>query len=143
MSASPANSPHCPCGNLRAYGDCCGRFHSGDGADTPQQLMRSRYGAFVLRLPDYLLATWHPDTRPGTLELPGLEQLRWLGLDIRSQQLGAGGKRARVEFIARYREDGGPVQARHEISRFVREDGRWYYVDSEFPRPPAPFPDRR
>ncbi|MBC7656473.1 MAG: hypothetical protein H7147_04775, partial [Frankiaceae bacterium] len=98
--------------------------------------MRARYGAFVLGLTDFLLASWHPDTRPETLELPGSEQLRWLGLDIRSKQLGASGKRARVEFIARYRENGGPVQTRHEISRFVREDGRWYYVDSEFPRPP-------
>lgn len=143
MSANPATLSHCPCGNLRPYADCCGRFHSGENADTPQQLMRSRYSAFVLRLPDYLLASWHPDTRPETLELADTDQLRWLGLDIRSKQLGASGLRARVEFIARYRESGGPVQMRHEISRFVREDGRWYYVDSEFPRPPAPFPDRR
>lgn len=143
MSAHFAISSHCACGNLRPYADCCGRFHAGDNPDTPQQLMRARYGAFVLRLTDFLLSSWHPDTRPATLELPDSEQLRWLGLDIRSKQLGASGNRARVEFIARYREHGGPVQMRHEISRFVREDGRWYYVDSEFPRPPAPFPDRR
>ena len=73
-----------------------GRFHSGEIADTPQQLMRARYGAFVLRLTDFLLASWHPDTRPETLELPSAEQLRWLGLDIRSKQLGASGNRARV-----------------------------------------------
>lgn len=105
--------------------------------------MRSRYSAFVLRLSDYLLQTWHPDTRPATLELPEAEQMRWLGLDIRAQQLGASGKRARVEFFARYREQDGPVKTQHEVSRFVREDGRWFYVDGEFPAPPAPFPSRR
>ena len=133
---------HCPCGNLRPYADCCGRCHAGVAAETAQKLMRARYSAYVLRLTDYLLATWHPDTRPATLELPGPDQLRWLGLDIRAQQLGAGGRRARVEFFARFREAGGAVQTQHEVSRFVREDGRWFYVDGEFPPPPTPFPVR-
>jgi SEC-C motif domain protein len=133
----------CACGNLRAYAECCGRFHSGEPADTAPQLMRSRYSAYVLRLTDYLLATWHPDTRPATLELPPVEQLRWVGLDIRSQKLGGNGRRARVEFIARFREgDGSRVQSQHEVSRFVREDGRWLYVDGEFPAPPTPFTHR-
>ena len=133
----------CPCGNLRAYMECCGRFHAGEIPDTAPQLMRSRYSAYVLRLTDYLLATWHPDTRPESLELPPPEELRWVGLDIRSQRLGGNGRRARVEFIARFREGGGSrVQAQHEVSRFVREDGRWLYVDGEFPAPPTPFTHR-
>lgn len=139
---SPRSST-CPCGNLRAYAECCGRFHAGEVPDTAPQLMRSRYSAFVLRLTDYLLDTWHPDTRPASLELPPPEQLRWVGLDIRSQKLGGNGRRARVEFIARFREGGDSrVQAQHEVSRFVREDGRWYYVDGEFPAPPTPFTHR-
>ena len=76
----------CPCGNLRAYAECCGRFHAGEVPDTAPQLMRSRYSAYVLRLTDYLLATWHPDTRPDVLALPPPEELRWVGLDIRSQR---------------------------------------------------------
>jgi SEC-C motif-containing protein len=145
---NPVSTPsvvptRCACGLLRPYATCCGRFHRGEPPDTAQQLMRSRYSAYVLRLSDYLLQTWHPDTRPATLDLPALEQMRWLGLDIRAQQLGAGGKRARVEFFARFREQGGPVQTQHEVSRFVREDGRWLYVDGEFPAPPTPFPSRR
>jgi SEC-C motif-containing protein len=133
----------CPCGNLRAYAECCGRFHAGEIPDTAPQLMRSRYSAYVLRLTDYLLATWHPDTRPEALALPPPEELRWVGLDIRSQRLGGNGRRARVEFIARFREGGGSrVQAQHEVSRFVREDGRWFYVDGEFPAPPTPFTHR-
>ena len=143
MSAiQSASLNHCPCGNLRAYAECCGRFHAGEAADTAPQLMRSRYSAYVLRLTDYLLATWHPDTRPGVLDLPTPEQLRWMGLDIRSQKLGGNGRRARVEFIARFREAGGTVQAQHEVSRFVREDGRWFYVDGEFPAPPTPYTHR-
>jgi SEC-C motif domain protein len=133
----------CPCGNLRAYAECCGRFHAGEIPDTAPQLMRSRYSAYVLRLTDYLLATWHPDTRPESLALPPVEDLRWVGLDIRSQRLGGNGRRARVEFIARFREGGGSrVQAQHEVSRFVREEGRWFYVDGEFPAPPTPFTHR-
>ncbi len=143
MSAiQPASLNHCPCGNSRAYRECCGRLHSGEAAETAPQLMRSRYSAYVLRLTDYLLATWHPDTRPGALDLAASEQLRWMGLDIRSHKLGGNGRRARVEFIARFREEGGTVQAQHEISRFVREDGRWLYVDGEFPAPPTPFTHR-
>jgi SEC-C motif domain protein len=133
----------CPCGNLRAYSECCGRFHSGETADTAPQLMRSRYSAYVLQLTDYLLATWHPDTRPQSLVLPPAEELRWVGLDIRSQKIGGNGRRARVEFIARFREGGGSrVQSQHEVSRFVREDGRWLYVDGEAPAPPTPFTHR-
>jgi SEC-C motif-containing protein len=142
VSTPSASISRCPCGLLRPYAECCGRFHAGELPDTAQQLMRSRYSAYVLRLSDYLLQTWHPDTRPATLELPEAEQLRWIGLDIRAQKVGAGGQRARVEFFARYREQGGTVKTQHEVSRFVREAGRWYYVDGEFPAPPTPFPSR-
>jgi SEC-C motif-containing protein len=128
---------HCACGNPRAYADCCGRFHAGEPADSAQKLMRSRYCAHVLRLQDYLLATWHPSTRPATLNLPEADALRWLGLDIRSQTESADS--ARVEFIARYRIGGGSVQKQHEISRFQRVDQHWFYVDGEFPPPPPRF----
>jgi len=103
--------------------------------------MRSRYSAYVLHLEDYLLATWHPSTRPAKLDLADSESTRWLGLEIRSQQQTADS--ARIEFIARYRIGDGPVQRQHEISRFVREEGRWYYLDGEFPAPPPPFTQQR
>jgi SEC-C motif-containing protein len=128
---------HCTCGNPRPYGDCCGRFHAGEAANTAQKLMRSRYSAYMLQLEDYLLATWHPLTRPVALSLAEADTTRWLGLDIRSQQETFNS--ARVEFIARYRVGGGPVQKLHEISRFVREDERWFYLDGEFPPPKASF----
>ena len=87
--------------------------------------MRSRYSAFVLGDVDYLLATWHVSTRPGELTLePGV---RWLGLEVRSQGL-TGPDTAEVEFVARSRLAGRGNRL-HERSRFVREAGRWFYVD--------------
>ncbi|MFD5339988.1 YchJ family protein [Streptomyces hawaiiensis] len=117
----------CPCGLPQAYEACCGRFHSAAAAaPTAEALMRSRYCAFVKGDAGYLLRTWHPRTRPGTLELdPGT---RWTGLEI----LGTGDGSAfhstgTVEFRASYR--GGSL---HERSGFERVDGAWVYVAGEF-----------
>ena len=85
--------------------------------------MRSRYSAYVLGLPDYLLATWHPGTAPGELELP---LVKWLGLEVRHAQ--ASVDVGVVVFVAGCRYN-GRAQRMHETSRFVREQGRWYYVD--------------
>ena len=90
--------------------------------------MRSRYSAYVLRQAPYLLASWHPHTRPAQLDFePGL---KWLGLKILRHQL-VDGTHAIVEFVARCRVGGGRAQRLHETSRFVVEDGRWYYVDGD------------
>ena len=112
------------------YVQCCGRFHSGAAeAATAEQLMRSRYSAFVRLDADYLLRTWHPDTAPATLELdPGMG---WRRLDILATSGGGPFDSAgTVEFKAHYRYDGARGVL-HEVSRFVREDGRWYYVDGD------------
>ena len=95
--------------------------------------MRSRYSAYVLGLRDYLAATWHPSTRPDPFELDDTPGLRWLGLEIR-RHAGIGDDTAVVEFVARYKPGGAPAVRLHEISRFERVDGRWLYVDGEFPR---------
>jgi SEC-C motif domain protein len=128
--SSPSLLP-CPCGSATAYADCCGRFHTGPQqllAPDAERLMRSRYSAFVLGLHDYLLASWHASTRPQRLEAdpPGL---KWLGLEVRCHRQ-HDDRRASVEFIARNKL-GGRAQRLHETSRFVREDGRWYYLDGE------------
>lgn len=122
----------CPCGLPHPYADCCGRYHAGPLhllASDAEALMRSRYSAFVNGLPDYLLATWHASTRPALLE-PDPPGLRWLGLDVR-RHVAQDADHAIVEFVARSKL-GGRAQRLHETSRFVREDGRWYYVDGEF-----------
>jgi len=122
----------CPCGENANYADCCGRLHAGAIAPTAAALMRSRYSAYTLALADYLLATWHPDTRPAHLDFSDAGQTRWLGLELRAQrELDA--DHATVEFVARYRLGGAPAVRLHEISRFERIDGRWFYRDGEFP----------
>lgn len=90
--------------------------------------MRSRYSAFVLGLHDYLLATWHPSTRPAALA-PFDPALRWLGLDVRAHRV-IDTDHATVEFVARSKV-AGRAHRLHETSRFVRADGRWYYVDGD------------
>ncbi len=91
--------------------------------------MRSRYSAYVVGDIAYLLATWHPSTAPGELEL---SPVKWLGLEVRHAE--AAGDSGVVEFVARCRPLGqgsGSAQRMHETSRFVRQDGRWYYIDGE------------
>ena len=88
-------------------------------------LMRSRYSAFVLGLESYLLATWHPDTRPASIDFP--PDLRWLGLEIRASAQ-SDADHATVEFVARSKRAGRAMRL-HEISRFVRVEGRWVYLD--------------
>jgi len=89
--------------------------------------MRSRYSAFVLGDTGYLLATWHPTTRPRTVRLdPGV---RWTGLDVLASSGGSllAGE-GTVEFRA-HRVVDGVAGWQHERSRFVREGGRWCYLD--------------
>jgi SEC-C motif domain protein len=129
-------SASCPCGRVDAkkravaYADCCGRFveHFNDvPAPDAEHLMRSRYSAFVLERADYLLATWHSSTRPASMDFDA--GAKWLGLEVREHKTTGAGT-AEVEFVARYRLDGRAVRL-HERSRFVREDGRWFYVDGD------------
>lgn len=128
-AARPTTLP-CPCDSARRYDACCGRYHAGPlalQAPDAQQLMRSRYSAYVLGLADYLLATWHPTTRPVTLEADP-PALRWLGLEVRRFEP-IDDDHATVEFVARSKL-GGRAHRLHEHSRFIREEGRWYYLDA-------------
>jgi SEC-C motif-containing protein len=118
----------CPCGRGAGFTACCGRYL---GTATPapdaESLMRSRYSAFVRGDVAHLLATWHASTRPATLDLePGV---KWLGLDVRAHRA-LDADHAEVEFVARSRLNGRASRL-HERSRFVREGGRWYYVDGD------------
>ncbi|MDO5693985.1 MAG: YchJ family metal-binding protein [Pseudomonadota bacterium] len=127
----------CPCGRADTrgrplpYDACCGRYldHWGENpAPDAESLMRSRYTAFVRQRADYLLATWHAPQRPPVIDFdPGA---RWLGLEVRAARM-TGDDTAEVEFVARHRIAGRAVRL-HERSRFVREDGRWFYVDGVF-----------
>lgn len=102
--------------------------------------MRSRYSAYVLELTSYLLETWHPDTRPASLDFEEQPKPKWLGLSVRACDV-LGTAEAMVEFVARYKVR-GRAHRLQERSRFVWEDGRWYYVDGRFPSDEAPGQDR-
>lgn len=133
MSKSATRPPPdpCPCARARAYPDCCGRWHRGEPAPDAESLMRSRYSAYVRGDTDYLLASWHSSTRPAELGLEDAAGARttWLGLEIQ-RCADTGADTAEVEFLARYRIGGGRAVRMREHSRFVREDGRWYYLDA-------------
>ena len=119
----------CPCGRGNRYGVCCGPLHQGVTAADAEALMRSRYSAYVLHLESYLQSTWHASTRPPQIRFDDEPALKWLGLQVKRHE--TSGESAVVEFVARYRQ-GGRGQRLHEVSRFVREAGRWYYVAGEF-----------
>ena len=120
----------CPCDEQRLYARCCEPFHQGAAAPTAEALMRSRYSAYVLRLEAYLLASWHASMRPASLDLAAeTPPPKWLGLKILRHE--RQGDAAVVEFVAKFKLGGGSAQRLHEVSRFVREDARWFYVDGD------------
>lgn len=124
----------CPCGRPLPYAQCCGALHdeydrSGHlTAPDAEALMRSRYSAFVMDRRDYLMATWHPRTRPRQLEAPE-PGLRWLGLDVLRHRV-LDEDHAEVRFVARSKL-GGRAHRLTETSRFERINGEWLYVDGD------------
>lgn len=115
-------------------GACCGPVLAGQRrAPTAEALMRSRYTAFAVRDLEHLLHSWHPSTAPSRGELAAslAEEVRWLRLEI--LQTAAGGPfddAGAIEFRAHSKGPHGR-QVMHELSRFVREDGAWLYVDGD------------
>lgn len=113
----------CPCGSGTAYDACCGRLHRGAAqAESPEELMRSRYAAYAVGDTDYVFRTWHPRTRPD--DLTPDPALAWTGLSIE-----ASGDDW-VEFVASYLRDGVTGELR-ERSRFEQRGGRWVYVEGD------------
>ncbi len=132
MKSTPARPETCPCGSQRPFARCCGPLLSGDEqAATAEQLMRSRYSAYVAGDALYLERTWHPSTRPARLQLDSSPGPQWKGLSILASTAGgAEDSQGTVEFIARYKT-GGRAGKLHEKSRFVKENDRWYYLDAD------------
>ena len=120
----------CPCGSGKTFADCCGRLiEKGEPAATAEALMRSRYTAYALGKEAYVLSTWHGSTRPASLDLAAQPAPKWIGLEVlRHEQQDE--IHAIVEFVARYKVNGRAFRMR-ESSRFVKEGGRWHYVDGD------------
>lgn len=124
-----SDSKLCPCGSGKEYSQCCEPYLNGSEiAPTAEKLMRSRYVAYTLLNNDYLLQTWHESTRPKDYQ-PAEEGIDWRGLDIlRTEAGGENDDRGIVEFRAKCRVNGESAGV-DEASEFLKEDGRWYYVD--------------
>ena len=121
----------CYCMNKMPYQQCCEPIISGaSSAQTAEQLMRSRYSAFVQQLEDYLRNTWHLTRRPSRVGFNSKQQ--WIGLTIKSTSKGMhDDETGDVEYVARFKID-GKAHRLHENSHFVKEDDQWFYVDGDF-----------
>lgn len=126
---------NCPCGLGQEYKDCCAPFIQGKTQpETCEQLMRSRYSAYVKGAVNYLVETTHPNARDKGLARSieaSMRGIKWLGLEIASTQAGtAADQIGKVEFTARFEDSGKPGHI-HELSRFRRFEGNWVYLDGE------------
>lgn len=123
----------CPCGSKLTYGDCCGPLHAGECiAATAEALMRSRYSAYALHNADYLNNTHHPTTLDAELKASlkdSFERCQWTGLKITGRKGGnIDDQEGSVRFEAAFTQQDQHYLLK-EMSRFVRENGRWYYLD--------------
>lgn len=122
----------CPCGRAVDYSLCCQPYLCGERQpEHPSQLMRSRYTAFAVHHADWLISSWHPQCMPEQLResiMAGFTATTWLGLTLYEDSPGRNENEGFISFVARYEENGIPG-AIIERSRFLKEQGRWYYVD--------------
>lgn len=129
----------CPCGSGADFDDCCSPVIRGEQqADTAEALMRSRYSAYAVGEIDYLTDSLHPDSRhdhdPAAARR-WAEHSQWLGLEVVSKERGGvADEEGLVEFIAAYKDKSG-VRRHHEIGRFKKAEGRWFYLDGSTPKP--------
>jgi SEC-C motif-containing protein len=129
------NDLTCPCGNEASTEQCCGPIIQGERKPaTAEELMRSRYSAYVLGEIEYILSTHHPKTaeqadRRSTEQWS--KQAKWEGLEIRATEKGGPeDDEGEVEFVAHYKiKDREFVH--HERAQFRRVDGTWRYYDGD------------
>ena len=125
----------CHCGSNRAYSSCCGLFLENKAKpETAEQLMRSRYTAFVMNHMDYITQTHHPSSRSSVdtqANTAWSTEADWIGLEILKTVGGqAEDLRGQVEFVARYRR-AGVTEEHHELSDFKKENGVWFFFDGK------------
>ncbi len=122
----------CPCGSTKYFSICCGRYTKPSvsiqlAPQTAEQLMRSRYTAYVMHNEKYLSRTWHHTTRPVKI-LDDQGEIKWVDLTIINTINGkSDDSEGLVEFVARYKMNGKMTKL-HELSRFIKEDGQWFYL---------------
>ena len=122
----------CPCNPEKEFEQCCGPYLAGDkDVPTAEALMRSRYSAYTKEDYDYVVSTCHSSSRPEREEFNDMAGVDWAGLEVlRTEAGGVDDDKGVVEFVACY-NSAGATYNHHEISNFVKEDGKWYYVDGD------------
>ncbi|WP_028582269.1 YchJ family protein [Desulfogranum japonicum] len=117
----------CPCGSASSYAQCCEPYLEGrENAPTAEALMRSRFTAYTRADTDYLLKTWHPETRPTSIDKETIPH--WYDLQILATNNGnAEDEHGTVEFLALARTIHNQSIDLHEKSRFVKIDSQWVY----------------
>lgn len=127
---------NCYCCSGKEFEDCCQPFINGIAKPkTAEELMRSRYSAYVNVEIDYLLRTVHPSTRKFH-NAESIEQWAksssWQKLEIISTiDGGPKDKKGMVEFKAYYLDEQRQLQIHHERSNFLKELGKWFFVDGK------------
>ncbi|MDC7226366.1 MAG: YchJ family protein [Spirochaetales bacterium] len=124
----------CPCGSGKTYAECCEPYVRGKKlAPGPEELMRSRYTAYVKQEIDYIVDTHNP-VRIHRLDRDATEkwaaESEWLGLEIMRTE--TNGDEGVVEFVAKFKQDGVEYD-HHEVSNFVKTDDEWFFDDGYTP----------
>lgn len=124
----------CPCQSKKPYDRCCEPFHQGKALpETCEKLMRSRFSAYALAKVDYLLSTTATGKRGEENRdelLDYCRSVKCVNLKVLKAEGGPGDEKGLVHFHASLQVNG----KRHlhiEKSTFVREEGRWVYLDGE------------
>lgn len=130
---------HCFCGNQVPFSQCCQPYLENQAIpDTPEQLMRSRYTAYVTHNADYLIATWHPDCHANEWRNDieqSFAQTKWLPLRVISSSYAKNPDEGYVQFSACFIDEKvDHKRLIHERSRFLRIEKRWYYIDGITPK---------
>ncbi|WP_340155394.1 YchJ family metal-binding protein [uncultured Winogradskyella sp.] len=123
---------NCYCGNSKSYTDCCEVFHLNKGkTETAEQLMRSRYSAFVLADGDYLMATHHSSTRPIKEKkaiVKWAKSVQWIRLEVLETSNGSINDVEGIVTFNAYFFEKGKVDVINEKSAFVKENNQWFYL---------------
>ncbi|MDA9556006.1 YchJ family metal-binding protein [Vibrio sp.] len=124
----------CPCGSSKAYTDCCKLVHEHhQHAVSPEMLMRARYAAHVFKLVNFVIQTYHPSCHAQNDAKAIAESVHsdWISLHV-LEAMPPKGNEGFVTFTAHFEQNNESYQLT-ERSRFIKEDGLWYYIDGEFP----------
>ncbi len=126
------NTINCPCGRPKTYAECCEKIHSDIlKAITAEDLMRSRYSAFVLANGDYLMQSHHSSTRPISEKkeiIRWAKSVKWVRLEVLNSTKGTSNDNVGIVEFKAYFKEGFVTTYIHENSYFTKENGNWVYV---------------